>query len=539
MGKHPLESSLKIQFAILCDGTAFESWQLRCVEQLLTMADVRPALVIQLRAPRAPFVRPDSVKSLPTVTLNNVPAGSSHQIVADTQIEQMRGHDLDFILSFVTEPCPPELLEASRHGVWAYQFGDWTRYRGNPAGFWEVYDAEPVTAALLVRLQPAADAVVVLREGYLRTNLFSWVANREQLLARIAHWPAQVCIDIRNGITDRLMSQPLIGTARERGAPTRSQLLNYKCRIAARVLREEMRSLFRHDQWNVGRIDRPISSFLQSGQPASVQWLKPPKPSEFRADPFGVWRDGRLTILYEHFSYRNNRGTIAAIEPARGETGAAVQIGPQPAVHLSYPYLIEVEGRLLCIPESYEAGEIGLYEIGRFPDRWVKVANLLVGIPIVDATLFEHKGIWWLAGSPPAAKGATCELHLWYAPAITGPWRAHAVNPVKTDVRSARPGGTPFYENGVLYRPAQDCSRTYGGRVIINRVLTLTTTAFRETPAATVEPDPEGSYPAGLHTLSQAGDITLIDGKRVTFSAAQFRRVLRHVFRKTWKGEHA
>jgi len=83
----------------------------------------------------------------------------------------------------------------------------------------------------------------------------------------------------------------------------------------------------------------------------------------------------------------------------------------------------------------------------------------------------------------------------------------------------------------VLYRPAQDCSRTYGGRVIINRVLTLTPLAFRETQVATVEPDRTGRYPAGLHTLSQVGDITLIDGKRVVFSPAEFRRVLLHYLR--------
>jgi hypothetical protein len=207
-------------------------------------------------------------------------------------------------------------------------------------------------------------------------------------------------------------------------------------------------------------------------------------------------------------------------------------------VHLSYPFLIDVEGRLFCIPESCAAQEIGLYEVERFPDRWVKVANLLEGIPIVDATIFRHEGTWWLAGSEAAAKGTTCELHLWHATAITGPWHPHAANPVKIDVRSARPGGTPFYENGVLYRPAQDCSRTYGGRVIINRVVTLTTTAFEEVPAAVVEPDPAGRYPAGLHTLSQVGDITLIDGKREVFSPAEFRRVLMHYVRTLGKRAH-
>jgi hypothetical protein len=514
---------LKIQFSIICDGTAFERWQLRCLEQLQAAEGVQAVLVINLRDPAAGSLPlPHSLASLPAITLADGAARA---------VPKIRAHALDFILSFVEERCPPELLEAARYGVWAYRFGDWARYRGAAVGFWEVYDAEPVTAALLVRLRREADEVVVLREGYLHTDLLSAVRNREQVLERITRWPAQVCRDIANGVLDRLTSQPLHTSAAERGAPTRVQRLAYRFRVAARMVNVGLRSLFRHDQWNVGRIDRPIASFLGSHLPAAPVWLPAANRAEFKADPFGVIRDGRLTILYEHFSYRTNRGIIAAVEAAGGAAGAPVQIGPTPAVHLSYPYLIEVDGALRCIPESNEAGEVALYDIGHFPDRWVKAGALLEDIRIVDATLFRHEGVWWLAGSEPTAKGTSCELSLWHAAAITGPWSPHAGNPVKVDVRSARPGGTPFYENGVLYRPAQDCSKTYGGRVIINRIVTLTPTAFHEVEAASVEPDPRGDYPAGLHTLSQVGEVTLIDGKRVIFSPAEFRRVLIHYLR--------
>src|SRR5213596_456309 len=54
-----------------------------------------------------------------------------------------------------------------------------------------------------------------------------------------------------------------------------------------------------------------------------------------------------------------------------------------------------------------------------------------------------------------------------------GPWRPHPGNPVKVDVRSSRPAGGPFLFGGNLYRPAQDCSRTYGGGITINRVTHL------------------------------------------------------------------
>jgi len=308
--------------------------------------------------------------------------------------------------------------------------------------------------------------------------------------------------------------------------PTRRQLFACGCRIAARKIRVTWRSLFRHDQWNVGLVDQPIAAFLRPQGRAPVRWLTSPKRAEFRADPFGVLRDSRLTILCEHFSYRNNRGFIVAIESMSAPRAVRVAIGPLPAVHMSYPFLLEADQRMLCVPETSDAQEISLYANERFPDRWIKVATLVTDVAIVDATLFHHGEHWWLAGSEVAAFGANCELHLWYAQSITGPWFAHPGNPVKVDVRSSRPAGTPFVQDEVLYRPAQDCSRTYGGRVIINRVLTLTPLAFREEAFVPVDPDRAGPYPAGLHTLSEVGNATLIDGKRFIFVPVQFRRVL-------------
>ncbi|MFP3900239.1 MAG: hypothetical protein ACLFXM_05250, partial [Acidimicrobiia bacterium] len=106
------------------------------------------------------------------------------------------------------------------------------------------------------------------------------------------------------------------------------------------------------------------------------------------------------------------------------------------------------------------------------------------------------------------------DLHVWHAADLVGPWSPHRRNPVKMDVRSARPAGTPFVVDGVLHRPAMDNSRTYGGRVVINRVVELTPDTFEERPAAVVPPFP-GPFGRGIHTLAAAGPVTIVDGKRV------------------------
>jgi hypothetical protein len=539
------EAYLSIPFAILYDGAVLQSWQIDCLARLRAHAEPRAVLLAPAPA-RSPApapapghaaraALPDDLAGLPAYSVEEAGAGREAQLADLTA----RARDWAFILNFSAERCAAGLIDAPAYGVWEFRWGERRHDRGGPSGFWEVFDKAPLTVARLVRLTHDEAAIVALREGYFRTQPLSVSRNRAQLILRCTQWPAQVCVDIGNRVAARLTS-PARADGPTRGTPSRLQRLQCRGRILARSVGTVLRSLFRHDQWNVGWVHRPIASFLTAPVGSAVEWLPPSPRAEFKADPFGVRRDGRLTILYEHFSYRSNRGIIVAIDPAPPDApsaapGIAVEVGPQPAVHLSYPYLLEADGRLLCIPESHQALEVGMYEVGRFPDRWAKVTDLLKGPAVVDATVFRHGGRWWLAGSEPTAQGTTCELNLWYAAELGGPWRAHAGNPVKMDVRSARPGGTPFLHEGALYRPAQDCSSTYGGQVVINRIETLTPTAFHEVPAATVPPDRAGPYPAGLHTLSQVGGITLIDSKRVIFSPAEFRRVLTHYLHSALK----
>ena len=241
-----------------------------------------------------------------------------------------------------------------------------------------------------------------------------------------------------------------------------------RCNTLWRRAQGIIRKNVRLDHWRVGVIDAPIHALLTADRIPPVRWLNELTRGEFLADPFGIIHDGRLTLLCESFDYRTARGTITSIDgPAECRVRRErVLIGPN--VHLSYPYLVEHEGGVFCIPETHEAREIGLYRADPFPRRWLKIATLVAGFAGVDATVFRHEGRWWLACTD-ADHEPNRDLHLWYAADLLGPWQPHAGNPVKRDLRSARPAGTPFVHEGCLYRPAQDCSHVYGGQVVINR----------------------------------------------------------------------
>lgn len=289
--------------------------------------------------------------------------------------------------------------------------------------------------------------------------------------------------------------------------------------------------VLRHRQWNVGILGTPISGLLRADIPR-VRWLEPRPYGRFLADPFGAARDGRRYVVCEEFDYRRDRGTIVALE-LQGESSA---VSPRVVIdepfHLSYPYLFEHDGEVYCVPEAPEAPGILIYRAVEFPWRWMRAGVAIADVTAADPTIFKHEDRWWLTYTDNR-EPVDERLFVWHAPTPLGPWKPHASNPVKVDRSSARPGGTPFVHGGSLFRPAQDCSRTYGARVVINRVLDLSPTTFREEPAAVVGPDPSGPYRDGAHTVSTLDGATLVDGFSTVFIPRAVPAAAKRELRKT------
>lgn len=294
-----------------------------------------------------------------------------------------------------------------------------------------------------------------------------------------------------------------------------------------RKVRDPFVSMVRHQQWTVGLIEMPVEAlFERAGRKEdlpSANWL-PERKNRFLADPMISGRDGSLTLLAEEFDWRTGVGHIIHVKDVDGRNSTTVDVIRTPH-HLSYPYLIEDKGELYCIPESAESGRVTLYRLDRGAGAWAEHKVLIDGFPAVDSTLFEHESRWWLLCTDAEA-GANEVLHAWSSDSIFGEWTPHAANPIKIDVGSARPAGPPFRHDGHLIRPAQDCSRQYGGALVFNRILKLTPDEFEEELIARLDPDAKGPYPAGLHTICSAGGTTVIDGARYTFFATEMRRAI-------------
>lgn len=285
----------------------------------------------------------------------------------------------------------------------------------------------------------------------------------------------------------------------------------------------------RTDFWQVGIVPAPIAELdaarLQALAPA-ITWLPSAGPWRYLADPFGLRRGDALHVFVEAFDYRTKHAVIERHElSAHGLQWRSQRTVLARPFHLSYPQVFEHEGATFMVPESAQAGEVALYCADESLNHWQRECALLSGLPVADASLIQHQGRWWMFFSlvGPGARDQR-ELHLAHAPALTGPWKLHAGNPIRVERSGARPAGRPFHAaDGAVMLPVQDCSQTYGGatRMLRFEQLALDRVQFAPTDLLLHGGLARADHAAGLHTLSACGELSLIDVKRIERSRAK------------------
>jgi hypothetical protein len=119
------------------------------------------------------------------------------------------------------------------------------------------------------------------------------------------------------------------------------------------------------------------------------------------------------------------------------------------------------------------------------------------------------------------------ELCIFTSDRLLGDWEPHRRNPVKSDVRSARPAGRLFRHGNRLYRPGQIGAPHYGAGIALHHVTRLTRDEYVEeedrriTPGKGVPGQARSSEVLGIHTINRSGDLSVTDAffRRSRFEA--------------------
>ena len=406
---------------------------------------------------------------------------------------EIASQDLDVVLCLAPEASPEELAGHARFGAWSVH--------GEAQLCRRMYDAGFV-APITLRAATATGGERTIYCSVIQADQVSLHRSRCRAARRAAHLPARGLRALREHGSTSTASSP--EQVEDRSRPTNAMMVRLLWRVASGVLRRRASGWLGEKQWF-------IAYRRGSAPPTPIM----PPPGRFYADPFLFQRDGRRYVFFEDYDWSSERAVICYLEIDEHGRHCSPQLALRQDCHLSYPFVFAEGDDVYMLPETAGHRTVELYRAARFPGEWTLERVLLSDVTATDATLLRHEGRWWLFVALAVDGGRPIdELCLFSSDSLHGQWQPHPLNPVVSDVRSARPGGRVFSRNGQLIRPAQDCSEAYGGRLVFNRIDVLSPTEYREQPIGLIEPAVDSGN-LRTHSYDSDGTYEVLDGFRM------------------------
>ncbi len=262
---------------------------------------------------------------------------------------------------------------------------------------------------------------------------------------------------------------------------------------------------FTQGVWNIGIIEKSIDELMESPHDYKIRWVKHNYRDRFFADPFLYEVDENYYyILAEEFPFYTNMGYISLLKIDK----KSMKLISKECVikedwHLSYPFVLGNK----IIPEAYRSGVSSQYE---FNGNKIINCTKFFDKGLIDQTIIRKDGNDYLFTANKEMPLAS--LNIYYRKQGSENWLEHDKNPVKVDVKTARPGGKCFRWKNKLYRPVQDSEERYGRKIRIMEIERLSGNEFKEKEVISFSSDKNPPYNLGLHTFNVEEGFIVVDG---------------------------
>ncbi len=225
--------------------------------------------------------------------------------------------------------------------------------------------------------------------------------------------------------------------------------------------------------WHVAVRQKPCGTILTE---KDIPFQVVPNTATMCAmDPFVFEYQGKTYIFAEVYSVFRQRGAIGycCYDGTRFTKWKTVIAEPY---HMSYPFLMERDGEVYMIPETYQNGDVHVYRATRFPDQWERMHVMKDHVHYVDTTLMTMNGTDYAF----TYDIETDPKRLLLYSLQNGRMDDDCCRVLSTDDAVARPGGYVFQKDGRWIRASQDCDGNYGKAMVFSEILSLDSEIYNE-----------------------------------------------------------
>ena len=389
--------------------------------------------------------------------------------IKETDLRLIENENIDILIRFGFGIIRGDIHQSAKYGVWSFHHGDNRFYRGGPPGIWELIKGKRHISVTLQRLNDKLDCGNTIGRFTHRSDLFSALKNKSIIYQSCADLLLQKLIQTQSmgfeSISKSAIYQEKIPESTILKSPNNLETLFLFYRIIKHYL--ELRWPRKKKlQWFLAIKNQDH----QLAQLKSTQLIIPPK-DRFFADPFIIEKNQKHYIFFEELVYSKGNAHISVAEL---DDGSLKNIKPiiQEDFHLSYPFIFEDNDEWYLIPESRENKDVRLYKCSKFPFEWEFQQILIPNVELLDATIYKQDETYFLFANqyePNRDTSNEC-LVVYYSESLFGPWTAHPLNPLTTNICNSRPAGNLFHHQNKLILPTQNCAVRYGHGINFNEI---------------------------------------------------------------------
>ena len=396
--------------------------------------------------------------------------------------------------------------------ILSYHHGDPAKYRGRPAGFYEIFNKEKKIGIIVQKLNNQLDAGEILAFANSKVINFSYKKTALNFYSNSKYLLNNAILNLHK---KKFINYSVDG--KNYRLPSNLQVIRFLYIVLTNAIKKLIYGLFFEKRWKVAitqnrlsfKGEELISSSLLNEVPITKKY-------NFYADPF-FSIDGKK-IRFEALDKKTGLGDILEIDSQNFTNQKLIMTGN----HFSYPFNFYYKNKEYLMPEVASHSAQYAFNTKEVNKRIIYIKGL-EDKNIVDATLFFHEDCYYLFFGEK--ENSHTVLKLWLSSSPFGIFKPHPMSPIAFSPSDARMGGKLLNLSlGRIIRFGQNNSGEYGESLSVMQILKLSQTKYEEKQIGNIRID---NF-KGPHTIDFNKDLSkiLIDYYSDKFSLlAGIRRI--------------
>lgn len=482
----------KLRAALILDDLKLTEWQKVALEEASELLDIKLVLNCKNTKTKKSLIKNFLYYSMNVFTLKNSLTKSSEYDFSDEKIldfNSIYNNNWQSIPKNISKLLNDERIDViikfgmsllridenlSQLPILSFHHGDPSKYRGRPAGFYELLHNEEKSGLIVQKLTNDLDAGKILAFAESKLVHYSYKKSAEQFYQQSQFLLRKALINLNAG-----NSVSISTNGKNYRLPSNFTVIQFLAILSSRRFKHLVYGAVFEKKWKVGtfefkpnlRSDNLIDSSCINEFAIEPEYI-------FYADPFFSLDSSKVRL--EALGKKSGLGDIIEIDPENSDGSKLLLTGD----HYSYPFSFLLNGKEQLFPEVASHSSQYFFSLKGDQKEQVTIRGL-EDKRLVDATMLNHNGLWYLFfGEDNFAHSV---LNLWVSGSMTDEFKKHPGSPICISPSSARMAGRILLTDDGLFRFGQNNNRAYGSAITISEITELSPDQYMETICGSIK----------------------------------------------------